>query len=75
MEEPFEIETVINGRSEKLTVIPQEENFDIVYQDSHLVTICFNCDYQCNCTGSTDLDQDTLDSIATAIDMYYMLRH
>jgi len=71
---PFSVDAMVNGRIEQVTVIPQEENFVIVSDEVRLLTICFNCDYDCTCTGAENVDPETVQSIANAISLHYILR-
>ena len=75
MEEPFEIEAMVNGKLKKLTVIPQKENFLLISDEKEILTVCFNCDYECTCVRAGEIDLDTFESISNAIDLHYMLRH
>jgi hypothetical protein len=75
MEEPFQIEAAVNGRLKMLTVVPQKENFLLISDEKEVLTICFNCDYECTCMRASEIDPDTFESISNAIDLHYMLRH
>ena len=73
--EPFTIEAMVQGNATQLTVVPQKENFLIISNDKQVLTMCFNCDFECTCMKASDIDKETFQSISTAIDLHYMLRH
>lgn len=66
---------MLHGKPKQLTVVPQEENFIIVSDNTQVLSMCFNCDYECTCVKATEIDRETFESISNAIDLHYMLRH
>ena len=75
MKEPFTITAMIHGKPTELSVVPQEENFIIISDNKQVLSMCFNCDYECTCMKVSDIDKESFESISNAIDLYYMLRH